>query len=288
MLLSWVLTLQPAETVSTPVNLGRAAHAWFLALVRQADPALAEELHAGHGQRPFTLSNLWPLDWRRKGELTLSPQQNYHLRLTSFSARLSTLLRQQVMPHLPPALTLGQAEMHIVASTTDPAAHAWAGQDTFEGLVQRHTLAAHSPNRVGLRLVSPTLFRSENKNVPLPLPGLVFGSLLDRWNAFAPVQLQPEVRRFAQECLAISRYRLETVAVTFGDDGARGRLAGCLGSIHYAVLVRDRYWNGLIQLLAAFGFYAGLGLRTSMGLGQARALPEKTPGDGAGPGRPLD
>lgn len=275
MLLSWVISLQPTEPVSTPANLSRAAHAWFLGQVRQADPALAEELHRGQAQRPFTVSNLLPLGWRRRGEVTLSPEETYALRVTSFSPELSALLRERVIPHPPEALTLGSAPLQVTGSTTDPALHHWAGEDTFEGLVQRHTLAPRVPPWVSLRFASPTLFRSADKNVPLPLPGLVFGGLLDKWNAFAPIQVHPEVRRFAQECLAISRYRLETLAVAFGGDGGRGAVAGFVGACTYAIQVRDKYWMGLIHLLAAFAFYAGLGRRTTMGLGQARPLSQK-------------
>lgn len=276
MLISWVVSLQPTEAVSSPPNLGRAAHAWFLNQVRRADPALADELHTGHGQRPFTVSNLWPLDWRARDEVTLSPDRTYTLRATSFAPRLSALLQEQVIPQPPETLTLGSASLRVVSSTADSTAHPWAGEDTFEGLVQRHTLTPHIPHRVSLRFASPTLFRSADKNVPLPLPGLVFGGLLDKWNAFAPIEVHPEVRRFAEECLAVSRYRLETLPVAFGQNGARGAAAGFVGTCHYAIQVKDKYWMGLIHLLAAFSFYAGLGRRTTMGLGQARALTRKS------------
>lgn len=272
MLVSWVISLQPAEPVSTPANLSRAVHAWFLEQVRQADPSLAKELHQGQAQRPFTVSNLLPIGWRHRGLVTLSPEETYALRVTSFSPELSALLRERIIPYPPETLTLGNASLQVTGNTTDPSLHPWAGDDTFEGLVQRHTLASSVPRRVSLRFASPTLFRSADKNVPLPLPGLVFGGLLDKWNAFAPIQVHPEVRRFAQECLAVSRYRLETLPVAFGKDGGRGAVAGFVGTCSYAIQVRDKYWMGLIHLLAAFAFYAGLGRRTTMGLGQARAL----------------
>jgi len=275
MLLSWVISLQPTEPVSTPANLGRSAHAWFLDQVRQADPALAEELHQGQAQRPFTVSNLLGGSWRWRGKVTLSPERTYALRVTSFSPELSALLRERVISNLPEALTLDSALLQVTGSTTDPSLHQWAGEDTFEGLVQRHTLAPRVPHRVSLRFASPTLFYSADKNVPLPLPDLVFGGLLDKWNAFAPIQVHPEVRRFAQEYLAVSRYRLETLPVTFGDDGGRGAVAGCVGTCSYAIQVRDKYWMGLIHLLAAFAFYAGVGRRTTMGLGQVRALSQR-------------
>ena len=275
MLLSWVISLQPAEAVSTPTNLGRAAHAWFLEQVRRADADLAQELHQGHGLRPFAISNLWPLGSQQKTKITLSPAKNYTLRVTSFSPQLSALLREQIIPHPPQALTLGPAAMQVTDSTTDSSKHSWAGKDTFEELVQRHTLESTAPPRVSLRFFSPTLFRSEDKDIPLPLPGLVFGGLLDKWNAFAPIEVHQGVRRFAQECLAVSRYQLETQLLRFGADGARGAVAGCVGRCTYAILVHDKYWMRLIHLLAAFAFYAGVGRRTTMGLGQTRPLTRK-------------
>jgi CRISPR-associated endoribonuclease Cas6 len=272
MLISWVITLQPAQPATLAPNLGRAAHAWFLDQVRRADLALAERLHAEPAQRPFTVSNLLGIGWRSQKPVTLAPGKEYALRVTSFSTELSALLQERMLPGLPETVALAGAPFRVSGSTTDPQVHPWAGSDTFEGLVQRHTLGERLPRSVGLRFASPALFRSEDKNVPVPLPGLVFGGLLDKWNAFAPLQLHPGARRFAQECLAISRYRLETQQVSFGEDGARGTMAGCVGHCVYAIQVRDRYWMGLMHLLAALSFYAGVGRRTTMGLGQVRPL----------------
>lgn len=280
MLISWVITLQPTASVTVPRNLGRAAHAWFLDQVRRADADLAQLLHGGQAQRPFTVSNLLGIGWRGRGEVTLAPDKRYALRVTSFSPRLSKTLRERLLPDPPSSVTLADIALQVTGSTMDAEVHPWAGSDSFEALVQRHTLAGHIRRRVGLRFASPTLFRSSNMNVPVPLPGLVFGGLLDKWNAFAPIQVHPDVRRFAEECLAVSRYRLETRRVAFGEEGQRGAVAGGVGDCVYAVRVNDRYWTGLIQLLAGFAFYGGVGRRTTMGLGQARLLPQRT---GSGP-----
>jgi CRISPR/Cas system endoribonuclease Cas6 (RAMP superfamily) len=58
--------------------------------------------------------------------------------------------------------------------------------------------------------------------------------------------------------------------VTFGEQGEHGVFPGFLGHVGYAFRVKDRYWMGLIHLLAAFSLYAGVGQRVTMGLGQAR------------------
>jgi len=144
--------------------------------------------------------------------------------------------------------------------------------------VQQHTLSpAQPPRQVNLHFASPTVFRSGGANVPLPLPGMVFESLVRRWNAFAPLQIPLEIRRFADEAMVIARYHLHTERVAFGEEGERGAYPGFVGTCGYSFLVHDRYWLGLIHLLAAFAFYAGVGARTTMGLGQVRVVPSPQP-----------
>src|SRR5512135_603714 len=101
MLISAVFTLTPAAPVTLPANLGRAAHAWFLSWVRDHDAALAETLHEPNQDRPFTVSGLWGAGRPRGGQVTLLPERNYFLRVTSFMPELSALLAERLLPGLP-------------------------------------------------------------------------------------------------------------------------------------------------------------------------------------------
>ena len=94
------------------------------------------------------------------------------------------------------------------------------------------------------------------------------GSLLARWNVFAPLTLPDDVRRYAQECLAVSRYRLQSHAVQFG----QAISVGFTGQCQYTALVWDPYWLRVVSLLAAYAFYSGVGLRTTVGMGQVRSI----------------
>lgn len=288
MLISIVLTLRPTQAATLPANLGRATHAWFLDQVRAADPRLAETLHAPNQERPFTVSNLRGMGPPQGGgsrggipipplptprQIVLAPEETPWLRVTSFSPELSALLVERLLAEPPERVALSGVSLRVVETTADGARHRWAGQTTFEDLVQRHTLGAERPApRLALRFASPTVFRSGGANLPLPLPGLVFESLARRWNAFGPLRVPAEVRRFADEVMLIARYRLRTERVMFGEEGERGAFPGFLGVCGYAFRNRDRYWLGLIHTLAAFALYAGVGTRTTVGLGQARVV----------------
>ena len=291
MLVSWVITLQPEEAVTVPIDLGRATHSWFLSQLRRADPALAEQLHEPHAARPFTISALQGTGPGSQGQVALTPEREYWLRVTSFEPELSQRLMEDVVPNLPDKIDLVETAFTLKGATCDPQEHPWAGQTTFEALAQEHLLGTREPDRkLSLRFASPTTFRRTRgetsltddqgrayqvagHNVALPLPGLVFDSYLQRWNAFAPVALHPDVKRYAEECVAISRYRLQTVLVEFG----AARHVGFVGRCQFMALVHDPYWLRLLNLLAAFALYAGTGHRTTMGLGQTRQIPNQTP-----------
>jgi CRISPR-associated endoribonuclease Cas6 len=280
MLISAVLTLQPTAPATVPAYLGRATHAWFLDQVRSLDPALADCLHAPNQERPFTVSNLWG---RRGRELptfqkvgnslppmALAPDRPCFLRLTSYEPALSALLTDRLLPNLPETIALAGATLRMLNATTDPAQHPWAGQTTTQDLLLAHTLHGQPPPRLTLRFASPTAFHSNKMYLPLPLPRLVVEGLVRRWNATAPVALPVEVNRFADECMAISRYHLRTERIAFGEDNEHGPASGFVGAVSYSFLNKDRYWMGLIHLLAAFALYAGVGMGTTTGLGQVR------------------
>ncbi len=266
MLTSLVLTLAADRPLTLPSHLGRASHAAFLRLIAGADPALAERLHTPDERRPFTCSTLWGA--RRQGDsLTLSPDRPVYLRYTGLTAEVSRHLQR--LAQAPPShVEIENVPLAVQQATLDPAAHPWAGQATYEGLAATHLLPGAPPApHAELEFASPTAFRSGGLTVPVPLPGLVYGSLVDKWNAFAPVAVSEEVRRFAEECLAISRYELATRTVAGKGEALR---IGCLGRCRYTAVNRDRYWLGLVQLLTDYAFYAGVGGQTTVGMGQAR------------------
>ncbi len=269
-LTSLLLTLRPLDrdrpAASLPTWWGRASQALALQVFDVLDPALAAALHEGSSLRPFTASTLMG----RMADGRLDPEGRYALRFTGLTEPVSRLLAQAVQPGGPLApgvtLQLDYQPFRVEAAQTD--GHPWAGQAGYAELAAT-TLTGDPPRRIGLLLASPTSFRSAGKQVPLPLPELVFGSLVDRWNAFAPLAFPAEARRYAAECLAVARYSLRTRPVG-GKEGALR--VGALGQISYVTLNYDRYWMGVLAVLADFARYSGVGGGVTMGLGQVRRM----------------
>lgn len=269
-LLSLVLSVRPRAAAGLPSALGRAAHAALLRAIGQAKPDLARQLHDESGPRPFTCSSL--MGARQAGAVT--PDTAYILRYTALTAELAGLLPGLFAPRS--EIELEGVPFVIEAVTDDAAVQPWAARTTYEELSAPWLLARRAPAaRIMLHLASPTAFKSGGKAQPFPLPELAFGSLLDRWNAYAPVALPEETRRFASECLAVSRFALTTHAAPFKSEGVVK--FGAVGQVTYVALHRDRYWLSVINLLADLAQFAGLGVSTAMGMGQARRLPDREP-----------
>ncbi len=295
MLLSLVLHLTAQTDGTLSAEPGRVAQSQFLRWVEEHDAALASALHDGSEARPYTASALCPEGRTDARTSEVRTGGRYWLRYTTLTEPLSNLLLQ-VAEKLPGStLELGGQTFTVQDVASNAGAHPWAGRSSHHELAQAHFLSVHNPPRhFAFSFASPTAFhhtvpsssaadsnleggngqaRTGNRKletgnrqltIPLPLPELVFGSLLARWNAFAPLALPDELRRYAQECLAVSRYRLQTQALKFG----QATSVGFTGACQYTALVWDAYWLRAVSLLSAYAFYSGVGVRTAVGMGQ--------------------
>jgi len=266
-LLSLVLTLRPVDSDRPEGTLprwwGRAAHALLLDTVRRADAALAKSLHDESALKPFTVSSL--MGHFSGGKL--DSRQTCTLRFTALIPELAHILLDSFQPGR--EVQLDYQRFRIEAVAQQPGEHAWAGNSAWEVLAGNSIMGNTPPRRVSLLFASPTTFRVNERLIPLPLPDLVFNSLLQRWNAYAPLAFPEEVRRYAAECLQISAYRLNSAAVRTQEDALR---IGGVGQVTFTARPYDRYWMSIIHTLAQFALYAGVGASTTMGLGQARMI----------------
>ena len=269
-----VLALRPegrAEDVG-PAWWGRAAQSLFLEMLKRDDPELSQRLHDGEGPHPYTASSLMGVF----PEGRVDPERTYTLRLTAFepglAQRLAGLAGDAGRLGAGAVVELDRRFFRVESSAVRAAEQPWAGVDEYAGMAARAlAAAAPPPRRLSLHWASPTTFRQQGRDVPLPLPDLAFGSLLDRWNAYSSVAFPAETRRYAAECLAVTRYDLKTRPVQVKEGAQR---VGASGTLTFSTFNYDRYWMSVLNTLAAFSLYCGMGAGCTHGMGQCRAVEE--------------
>ena len=248
---------------------GRAAHWWLLNLLNQSDPTLAQRMHDGDSDlRPFTVSSLLNYHPRRG----LQPDQVYEMRVTALSGEIAAALQRGAAPD--GIFNNGcKAELDRILFEVVQTRIESPGVN-FHALCDAYLLPGHFvPRSIQLEFISPTAFKKDGRlSQFFPEPSLVFGSLLRRWNQFAPLNLPDELLRYARECLWVSDYSLRTVRIPLKleSEESKATLKGCLGWVRYRTNNFDRYWMSLVEALAAFSEFSGVGAKLSWGLGQTR------------------
>lgn len=265
-LYSILLELQVLREASLPATMGHQVHAMFLQLVARIDPELSVRLHDEPGYRPFTLSPL--LGGMTQGtRIRLEPGRPYHIRLTLLDGgKLWDCLSTLLLETGPLEVLLGTAPLKITRLLTTAAADdsGWAGRTSWGELV-----AFSARQTITLTFTSPTAFNMNGDYFALaPEPILVWESLLRSWNRYAPAALaipkQP-LQEILRQDIVVTASRLATQTLHYPKSPQKGFTGTCTYQI-----AADSSYQAQLTSLAAFARFAGVGYKTTMGMGQVR------------------
>lgn len=295
MLTSILLTLAADCNAVLPEHLGRANYAVTLARLNEVAAGLGDTIHALEGFKPLTCSGLFAIGRKESTKKTghqtefqtvIRSGDRFQVHVTGLTPQVSRALVKGFVEEPPGAWSVSGYTFRVVKTLCDTEIDYWTGCTSYEALAAQPILAGHPfAPQVTLAFLSPTSFQSNNLHMPLPLPNLVFGSLVDRWNHFSSLMKMPgELRTLLLAKLGISHYELRSQAIPqkSGADG-RGRgpkplHIGAEGFVTYTLLDKQENphqfveLSGKLQILANFAMYSGVGVKTTTGMGQCRRV----------------
>ena len=273
--ISAVLHLIPTEDVRLRPTMGHHAHAAFLAIIRESDPALAETLHAQSAQKPFTVSPLIADAKKRDNLLHIRAGTACKLRYTFLDDALFQNFGQTFLTASFPTIRLGNAKFQVkqlVSHATEE--RSWSGNTTYAELIQ----SAKTDTWMCFRFYSPTAFRrltprgQKTRTDPHLDLERCYQSWVNKWNAFAPIKLnKAEILAFVAEYGQVMTLRTESHALNFGRHTEVGWVGTC-ACVFYPENSLDERLIRTANCLANFAFYCGTGYKTTMGMGQTRRI----------------
>ncbi len=251
---SLVVELAAADKGKIPATLSRAIHALVLQWLHQGSPEIAELVHQTQTS-PMSLSGLLG---NRRPKAT-QPGDNFYFRISLLDGNLIEPLLNGLQQQERKPIILGKFPFVIRNIYTLPGTHHLAGATEYSLLAKTTTFSTE----IELNFLSPTSFKQSHGIQTFPLPELVFGSLLRRWNTFAP-----EEYKFTDIPWVglVSAYELKTHALKM-EGGAE---IGAQGWVRYGF--KDDEQAKIANILANFAFFSGIGRKTSMGMGQVRTI----------------
>lgn len=275
---SLVLNLLPKSPIPPQFLTGRHLHALFLTLVSSVDSTLGDRLHDSTADKAFTLSPLQisntnsPLLKGGKGgsKLQYSHQQPIPAgtpcwwRISLLDDTLFSKLTQlwlNLNPNRP--WHLGPADLYITSIQGTPQSiQPWANASTYAQLYEE---ASDCNSSINLSFSTPTAFRQGQYDSTLPTRESVFNSLLSRWNKYSGI----EFNYIAIESIFPSFVNIHTEILA----DSRSKFIGIIGEVNYKVLGEIQPIQiKQINALADFALYAGIGRKTTMGMGMTRRL----------------
>jgi CRISPR-associated endoribonuclease Cas6 len=230
-----VLQIALSFTAPQPQDLGGAIRALVFNWLATADASLASRLQRDNCP-PFTVA------------VQSSGSDGLLLRITLLQRELLAPLLWGLRDDLGSEVLL--ADIPCRLGKWLDIAH----KSSFESLCQ-----VPPTEVISLKFLSPTSFKQSQTIQPFPLPELVFGNLLRRWNTFAPVELQFPNLEWQS---VVSAYNLKTRTLTLNGTAE----IGTTGWVRYRF--NDPEQAKVATILAHFAEFAGVGRKTAMGMGQ--------------------
>jgi len=268
MLTSTTIRLRALSHGELPDATGRFGHAAFLALIESVAPELAQVLHDLDARKPFTVSPLRAVrQSRANNHLQLREGDECSMRFTILHPTLFQSFQEALLTTFPAAtIQLHNVPFAVEEAITTPRPNLWTGYTTFEELLEH----AADHRTITLRFESPTAFGLGQTDAGklfelFPVPWNVFDSLARKWNEFSDIPLKiDDLLEWVTECVWVSEHEVRTQVLQFD----RFVQKGFVGTVTYEVKRGTPELARIVNALADFALYAGVGYKTTMGMGQ--------------------
>ncbi len=285
---SLVVNFMPKTPIYPEYLTGRHIHALFLTLVSSVDKELGDRLHIEKANKGFSLSPIQQLAfsgnssnrpnlkrvnsqspkpkslcWHYQQDISTSTPCWWRITLLD-EVLFSKLTGLWLNLNPDRAFHLGSADLYITSILGTPqSSQPWSNFATYQQIYDR---ASDSDRNITFHLATPTAFRQGKFDSPLPTRDHVFKSLCDRWNTYSEIQINSEIIEY----IFPSRFDIKTEVVKNYDTHS---FIGCVGEIGYRIL-GDASPETIKQInaLADFAMFAGIGRKTTMGMGMAKRL----------------
>jgi CRISPR-associated endoribonuclease Cas6 len=204
---------------------------------------------------------------RQRGMVQLHPKQTYRLRVTTLHSDLTSILKHGLTGlWWRNGIQLHDQQFHLVNVQTH-------GDWNIETLYYDLLSNASSNPYLKINFGAPTTFKQTGQEMlPFPISELVFQSLLTRWESYANVPLEMDIMSYVRHSVKIHAYKTQSQTARFIHGGHTEYVTGFTGEAVYH-LGNNPQAIQILNALGEYSLFSGIGMKTTMGLGQCRMIP---------------
>ena len=261
-----VYELKVLNSDSLPLYHGQQLHGLCFKLIKDYSPALSSFVHEQMSIKPFTSAEF---TYQQKKSAT--NKRLYIEEGTLLKWRVTALTDEvlQAFLSIQPGyrISIGNLQLNVENVFINPELCAYSGLvDPADMLAECFSYAP--PNSLTMDFRSVTTFKSGKYDFPWPLPGYVFGSLADKWEALGmPGDIAGKSLREEAAGILPLDWQGRSCKITLSPHRSA---RGFVGKFTYSFADLSDTSKSVMALLAAYAELAGVGRWTSHGLGQVR------------------
>ncbi|SHF25682.1 CRISPR-associated endoribonuclease Cas6 [Marinitoga hydrogenitolerans DSM 16785] len=263
MFYSVVVELKPLETSIIPEYPGKKIHGLFYSLINASNKKLSKLLHETKIKKAFTVSTF--LGKRVDKPIIIEKNKKYYIRITILDESLfnffALALYQKKMKK--EKVKIGEIEFEILRILYDKKHSKWADIFIEDEIFNRQV----EESKVKLRFYTPTLFKVGDKHLRYPDPEKIFSGLLEKFNLYGTHKINSEIKnKFNKISITYKKIYQKKVYIR------NFYLEGFIGETEFKVPEEEKELMKIVNILSEFAFYAGIGYKTTMGMGQAKRI----------------
>ncbi len=248
---SFVIELYSQNEIRESHLVPRIQYALALNIIRTVEPALSAYLHDQSSNKSITLRTLW----HKNNFLTL--------RLTLLDDILFEKFATVLIDACIPVFPLNDIAVKISKITSsNESENFWAGYKPYKEIYEN---ASHENLSFRFNLITPVCFKKGDSYMPFPLPDLFFKSLHKRWNEYSEIKFDDSLTELFEKHIAANNFQLETKYLT----DKNIKFTGATGKVNFKITGKPpKEFIHYINTLADYVYFAGVGIKTTMGMGQ--------------------
>ncbi len=179
-----------------------------------------------------------------------------------------SFLKEEFLPKLLASYLLGNEEISLNGIKLTKGVRPYFKREFLKSYGNIYEYAP-AENTIVLDFLTPTTFKKGDFDYPLPEPSLVFKSLIRKWVAFSNYPLTENLREILEKGIFISGAWIKTVKFPLSP---QAKIVGFTGRVVFYIDSSKKEILKWLNTLAFFGEYAGIGRKTTMGLGKVRFI----------------
>lgn len=261
-----VYILQAEEDGWLPEFTGRIMHGAMFQVLKDKSQELAEFIHNEMNIKPFTVSELDRCQDNKKSGVgvIIKKGDRFRWRVSALHETILSVLLQIPIGY---RMVLNKQPMVIKKVIAD------GRKENSSGILEESDLIAHClsvPNfsKLEINFISPTTFRVDEVDYPLPTPSLLFNSLTKKWQQLEmPLEISlPELETIIKQVYIRSWQGCSKSIYLTAQRGINSFTGSFVYDVSHLALEDKR----LLLLLAQFGIFAGCGRLSSQGMGRIK------------------